>query len=199
MKFRTRFANEYFLVENRSRFGLDEYLPSSGLAVYLCDIEGSNEWQSGTVDRHSQLALLQADGRQDLESNLPGDSSDLFDTTSGIVLQHNTQPSTRHWDGTDSGLIVSNIVVDQNGIEFVVGDLHNVDIRSIREHSVAHLLIPDNEPLGVQHSITINSAGKLIDLSVMIDITHAYIGDLVVSLEAPSGQRVTLHNRSGGS
>jgi M6 family metalloprotease-like protein len=41
MKFRTDRPNEYFLVENRSRIGLDRACPSSGLAVYHCDIFGS--------------------------------------------------------------------------------------------------------------------------------------------------------------
>ena len=36
--------------------------PSSGLAVYHCDIFGSNELQQGTAENHYQCALLQADG-----------------------------------------------------------------------------------------------------------------------------------------
>ena len=39
----------------------------SGLAVYHCDILGSNELQQGTATQHYQCALLQADGRRDLE------------------------------------------------------------------------------------------------------------------------------------
>jgi len=41
--------------------------------------------------------------------------------------------------------------------------------------------------------------GKVKDLSVSVDITHTYKEDLVVVLFAPSGQRVNLHNKSGGS
>jgi len=37
------------------------------------------------------------------------------------------------------------------------------------------------------------------DLDVAVDISHTYIGDIVVSLTSPTGQTVTLHNRSGGS
>ncbi|HET7771771.1 MAG TPA: M6 family metalloprotease domain-containing protein, partial [Chloroflexota bacterium] len=35
--------NESFIIENRSKLGLDQHLPSSGLAVYHCDTRGSNE------------------------------------------------------------------------------------------------------------------------------------------------------------
>lgn len=54
--------NEYFIVENRSRMGLDTHCQSNGLAVYHCDILGSNEWQGGMADKHYQCALIQADG-----------------------------------------------------------------------------------------------------------------------------------------
>ena len=40
---------------------------------------------------------------------------------------------------------------------------------------------------------------EIIDVRVTIDLTHTYIGDLVVDLVAPSGTRVLLHNRGGGS
>ena len=70
MKYRSSKPNEYILVENRSKMGLDRALPASGLAVYHCDILGSNEWQEGSADRHYQCALLQADGHRDLENNV---------------------------------------------------------------------------------------------------------------------------------
>jgi len=83
VKYETDRLNEYFLVENRTSKGLDAHLPSSGLAVYHCDRLGSNELQQGTSTRHYQCALLQADGRHDLENNQPADTSDLFGKTRG--------------------------------------------------------------------------------------------------------------------
>ena len=196
MKYQTELPNEYFLIENRSQIGLDEHLPSSGLAVYHCDTNGSNEWQAGTESRHYQVALLQADGRRDLEENLPSDSSDLFGRSPGVVLKHNTLPSSRQWDGSDSGLVVSNISVPDDVMQFVVGETPPPD--TVRGETVAHLLIPDNDPAGIRSPITLVEQGKLLNISVEIDITHSYSGDLEVSLEAPSGHRVILHNRTGG-
>lgn len=110
MKYETYQPNEYFIIENRTQQGLDTYLPDSGLAVYHCDTLGSNEWQGGTRYRHYQCGLLQADGHLDLENNRNrGDRGDLFGRMDGVALSYATIPSTCAWDGSDSGLAVSDI------------------------------------------------------------------------------------------
>jgi subtilisin-like proprotein convertase family protein len=38
-----------------------------------------------------------------------------------------------------------------------------------------------------------------MNITVSVDITHTYIGDLIVVLEAPSGTLVDLHRRAGGT
>jgi len=58
-------------------------------------------------------------------------------------------------------------------------------------------LINDNST--TTSTITINDPYCIGDLDVVIDITHSYIGDLVIDLESPEGIVVRLHNRSGGS
>ena len=96
LKYRTSKPNEYFLVENRSKMGLDRALPASGLAVYHCDIFGSNELQQGTATRHYQCALLQADGQRDLEMNVnQGDGTDLFGATPAIALSAESAAARR--------------------------------------------------------------------------------------------------------
>jgi M6 family metalloprotease-like protein len=118
-KYKTGNANEYFLVENRVKFGLDAFLPSSGLAVYHCDIFGSNEWQDGTQDKHYQCALLQADGNRDLEKNEnTGDLKDLWGNHEGVVIDYNTSPSSRMWNGASSGFILKNISIRGKEIQF---------------------------------------------------------------------------------
>jgi subtilisin-like proprotein convertase family protein len=39
----------------------------------------------------------------------------------------------------------------------------------------------------------------IAEVKVPVDISHTYIGDLLIELLSPSGTRVALHNRSGGS
>ncbi|MFT7834805.1 S8 family serine peptidase [Saccharothrix sp. BKS2] len=52
----------------------------------------------------------------------------------------------------------------------------------------------------VSSSIALTCAGSAsATTTVQVDITHTYIGDLVVDLVAPDGSVYNLHNRSGGS
>jgi serine protease len=59
--------------------------------------------------------------------------------------------------------------------------------------------IPDNVPAGITSTISVPDSIAISELSVSVNITHTYIGDLIVKLTSPSGTTVTLHNRSGGS
>ncbi|AGF54787.1 secreted metalloprotease [Clostridium phage HM T] len=122
MKYKTSKPDEYFIIENRATFDLDKYLPSSGLAIYHCDKNGSNEWQQGTPEQHYQCALLQADGKRDLERDVNyGDKGDLFGERSGITVSNNTNPSSKEWDGSDSGFVISNITKPDINIQFKIG------------------------------------------------------------------------------
>ena len=64
--------------------------------------------------------------------------------------------------------------------------------------STPALAIPDNAR-AVSDTITIPDSGTATSVSVAVDITHTYIGDLVIDLIAPDGTTQTLHSRTGGS
>lgn len=190
--------NEYFVVENRTKTGLDRGLPSSGLAVYHCDILGSNEHQEGSTAHHYQCALLQADGHRDLELNVnPGDGSDLFGAVQGIALSSASTPSTREWDGRDSGLVIADIQSDDETIKFKVGQ--TAAQRTVTASASPMLAIPDNTAAGVASSLTIAESGVVSRIKISINITHTWIGDLRVELLAPSGRRALLHGMRGGA
>lgn len=59
--------------------------------------------------------------------------------------------------------------------------------------------IPDNTPAGIERSLMVNQAGQVSAIQLDVDITHNYIGDLLVTLVAPDGQQAVLHDRQGGS
>ena len=66
------------------------------------------------------------------------------------------------------------------------------------------VFIPDNNSTGVTSSITVSgingatlSSNSIV--SVKLNLTHTYDGDLAISLIAPSGNTVFLSNRRGGS
>jgi subtilisin family serine protease len=60
-----------------------------------------------------------------------------------------------------------------------------------------------NQPLpdlrAVSVSVEVGEAQPVEDLAVSIEILHAHIGDLVVTLTSPSGSTIVLHNRRGGA
>ena len=51
----------------------------------------------------------------------------------------------------------------------------------------------------IQDAITVDQSGTATSVSVAVDISHTYIGDLVVELTAPDDTAQTLHSRAGGS
>jgi subtilisin-like proprotein convertase family protein len=60
------------------------------------------------------------------------------------------------------------------------------------------LTIPDNQPDGITSSIMLGTDGTVRQVSVSVDISHTYIGDLRVALMSPAGTETVLHNRAGG-
>jgi M6 family metalloprotease-like protein len=199
MKYRSHSPNEYYLVENRSKTQLDRGLPASGLAIYHCDILGSNELQQGTLSQHYQCALLQADGRRDLELNgNRGDGSDLFGATAGVALSADSSPHTREWDGRDSGLVVSDISGPAQTINFVTGT-PVIPVETLVATAEPKVTIPDDLPAGVSSPVAITGNGTVARIKVGVDITHPYRGDLLVTLASPTGRQEILHARLGGS
>lgn len=197
-KFKTGAPNEYFIVENRCKLGLDQHLPASGLAVYHCDTNGSNEFQDGLGSRHYQCRLLQADGHDDLEHNVnQGDGTDLFAAVAGIALSHDTRPSTRLWSGADSGLVIGEIGVPDNKMRFRLGE--GAPTGAVHVENTSPVAIPDNNPDGVRSKINVTAGGMLKRLQASVNISHTYIGDLIVELVGPGGTVATLHKRSGGN
>ena len=60
-----------------------------------------------------------------------------------------------------------------------------------------HLTIPDLAT--VSDTITVPDSETATSVSVEVDITHTYIGDLKIDIIAPDGTSRTLHDNSGGS
>jgi immune inhibitor A len=98
---------EYFLVENRQQSGYDSLLPGSGLLVWHVD-----EGQADNSDEsHYRIALLQADGKRDLELNHNrGDAGDPFPGSAGnTALTSSTTPNTRAYSGQTTCVSIASI------------------------------------------------------------------------------------------
>lgn len=110
---RRKTQREYFIIENRQRTGRDASLPASGLAIWHIDEAGSNENQNMTPTSHYECSLVQADGEFDLEraamNGVFGDSTDLFHAAGNSRFNDTTTPHSNWWNGTSSGLSISDI------------------------------------------------------------------------------------------
>lgn len=85
-------------------------------------------------------------------------------------------------------------VLNEWGLEFEGGGGGEVNLQESPGTT-----IPDNDPEGITRSLTTNATGTLAAIEVRVNISHTYLRDLLVTLVAPSGAQVILHNRSGGS
>ncbi|WP_394147818.1 S8 family serine peptidase [Shewanella atlantica] len=59
--------------------------------------------------------------------------------------------------------------------------------------------IPDNKAGGVSSPISVSRTGDSGTVSVTVNITHTYIGDLQVELHTPTGEVAVLHDNTGSS
>ncbi len=63
----------------------------------------------------------------------------------------------------------------------------------------APLAIPDNDPNGVQVTITQDATvGRIEFASLRLDLPHSYAGDLIITLTSPGGTTTTLLDRQTG-
>ena len=104
---------EYFIIENRQQTGRDQALRASGLAIWHIDELGNNDHQAMTPTSHYECSLEQADGKfhfERLEPHQPyGDANDLFHGGGNTRFGDDTNPDSRWWDGTSSGLNITDI------------------------------------------------------------------------------------------
>ncbi len=62
-----------------------------------------------------------------------------------------------------------------------------------------NLAIPDNNATGVTSTINFTTSQTITSVSVKVNVTHTYIGDLKLTLIGPTGLQKILHNNTGGS
>lgn len=103
-------GNEYFLLENRQQDKFDLFLPGNGLLIWHID----EATEANTNPRHYKVALIQADGKSDLEKNRnSGDNEDPYPGGGNKTrFSKTTKPSSLSYGGLDTMVQVSNIRTD---------------------------------------------------------------------------------------
>lgn len=109
-------GKEYFLIENRQLVGRDTKLPGAGLALWHVDENQPHNDNSLAY----KVALVQADGKRDLEFNRnDGDAGDVFPGSVKVTKVNDTNaahPHTRSNSGTATGVSLANIKTSTKGI-----------------------------------------------------------------------------------
>jgi immune inhibitor A len=100
-------GNEYFLAEHRMRKNFDKYIPGDGLLVYHID----DAIDSNSNEMHYKVAIVQADGKQDLEKGAnSGDSGDVWPGTSKKkTFSKTTKPNSKSYGGLDTKVAIKKI------------------------------------------------------------------------------------------
>ncbi|MCB1678983.1 MAG: M6 family metalloprotease domain-containing protein [Halioglobus sp.] len=192
-------TGEYFIVENRAKTARDAALPDEGLAIWHVDEDGNNSNEQMLPNRHYELSLEQADGQFRLETSRSiGDSTDLYGQVNKRFAT-STVPSSRWWDGSVSNLEIYDISLPGAVMTFKTRLFDDGGgSQSVRAESTPGLAIPDNQTSGVIDNITIDQDAIIVGVSVTLDITHTYRGDLRVTLLTPWGDSIILHERNHG-
>ncbi|NJL48150.1 MAG: S8 family serine peptidase [Leptolyngbyaceae cyanobacterium SM2_5_2] len=68
----------------------------------------------------------------------------------------------------------------------------------VQQANQTPLTIPDNQPAGVESAITVAQNGMVADLQIQVSLEHEFLGDISVTLVAPSGASRLLQGRTLG-
>jgi subtilisin-like proprotein convertase family protein len=143
-----------------------------------------------------EVALIGPDNTTVLLHNRTGAGTDNINTTYNITTRSNQSLGAFTGKNTSGAW------------KLRVRDLASFDTGTFNTWKVtfngyytltANTAIPDNNTTGITSTINVPATGTIASLSVRVDITHTYKGDLEVSLIGPDNTTVLLHNRTGGS
>jgi immune inhibitor A len=134
--------NEYLLIEHRDADGYDKGMHQPGIAIYHVDSDANGKAghpNDGVYPQnHYQVALVQADGRFDLETGEDeGDIGDLFhhdrfsgvgpsgalDADGNVITTRNGYPNTNSYRGgtaVDSGVTIYGVSMSSDEMSFSV-------------------------------------------------------------------------------
>lgn len=128
-----------------------------------------------------------------------------------VALDQVPTVAAHDWRSTRPGNNETIVIADPApGTYYVLlrGETAYAGVRLVASHGVSQTYgndtafpIPDATPAGVESPITVSGASGNAPATsqVYVDISHTWIGDLIVTLVAPDGSSYVLHNRSGSS
>jgi len=120
--FRRSTDKEYFIVENVQPTGRWAAFGQAGLYIWHIDKSGQRDSKDMTPTKHYVVSLEQADGLFHLEKNVnSGDAKDAFYSGNVNKFTDVGTPNSKWWDGSASGLAITNISVPGNTMNYTYG------------------------------------------------------------------------------
>lgn len=121
----TSLANEYFLIENRQKTGLDTALKGNGLAIWHINTDKTGSF-GNSVNADESLKgvdLEEADGLAELDSNFNrADNSDLFPGNSNNQLfDDSSNPNAKTYTNANTNIEIRDITETGNIVSFGFG------------------------------------------------------------------------------
>jgi len=116
----------------------------------------------------------------------------------GVSPSSSTTQNTLVTVTTSGTLTVTLDVTNAEGTDKLV-KIYNIVIEPCTNVTLCdnpNLAIPDDDPTGVSSTYTVGPSGTITDLDIEVDITHTYVGDLLISIEH-NGTTVTIMDRPG--
>ncbi len=127
---------EYFMVQNRHRIGNDTglFTGSDGLVVWHVDAtlnsSGTNFLYNNSYTERKLLKLVQADGLEQIETfDASADAGDYY--KAGMTLGPLTTPNTDRYDGTATGMGITNITGTTSPMNLTVYSLDSPPVCGI--------------------------------------------------------------------
>ena len=203
-------ASEFTIVRNESSPYLaipDNQADGVDSVIYVAEEGVLKDIYVGVAIEHTyigdlRVALNSPGGESVILHDREGGSS--RDITSAYDLE--TLPGLRGFVGDPvhgnwSLSVSDNAGVDTGKLMYWELELSlQKSIRKTLETSLTpDLVIPDNNPAGIESLIQVQESGRIVKLEVEVDISHTWIGDLRVILVVPSGAEIVLHDESGRS
>lgn len=152
--------------------------------TYIGDLQVSLVSPAGTsISLHNRSGA----SRNNLFATFDANSNPDFHTLTGEAVKGNWTLQVRDLASIDRGRLQS------WSLEIAGSN------QPIRLEESPGVTIPDNTQGGIERILSVSDSGQLDTIEIELDITHTYIGDLMVRLTSPNGTSLLLHNRSGGS
>ncbi|MEI5639538.1 MULTISPECIES: S8 family serine peptidase [unclassified Pseudoalteromonas] len=161
----------------------DQEITAGDTATYEFSFSSVADWQ-GSIDL--SLTSPIAGATLSAEVAMPGDT---------VTLTVPTTAETQWGDYSFTLDTTSGELSDQETVSLYVLPQ---GLNEFSYQNTTPVEIPDNDATGITSTITVADSVTVFDSNTLVDITHTYIGDLLITLTSPAGTVATLHNRQGG-